>query len=267
MYLIAISIKFMKLNSRLNEIYKLIPDTTIRLVDVGCDHALLTKKFLQNNALAEALLIDVNEGPLEKAASNLTDIDENRYELSLSDGLEDWEIQENDCIVIAGMGAKEILSILNSKLMQIKNFENPDTYNKEVDLIIQAMRNQENTRHLFKENNIEMIEQSLVKDKNFTYSIDRYRFKFSEISKLIEMMSIFDLDSYLGEVLYESLLNKSTKKLNFKNQTVIENYLARQANIIRSDLDAYSGEEKSKRYKLIEAIESLQKYESKRRII
>lgn len=100
----------------------------------------------------------------------------------MSSGLEAWTYEENDIIVIAGLGAKEILQIFSDKLEQIRKEQTQSLFNKDFKIIIQAMRNQENIRSFFRDNNFTMLEQELVHDNKFYYSVDLYEMNFSRVN-------------------------------------------------------------------------------------
>lgn len=92
-----------------------------RLIDVGCDHALLPLYLLETGAYTEALAIDVNQGPLDLARQriaadlkigSLSRETADRLSFLRQDGLTDIELNANTCVVIAGIGGLEIHKIL-----------------------------------------------------------------------------------------------------------------------------------------------------------
>ena len=81
--------------------------------DVGCDHAHVPIRLLQNGQFRKAIGMDVIEGPLGKARGNLelygmTD----DVELRLSDGLDAFQEGEADTLVVTGMGGTLMRGIL-----------------------------------------------------------------------------------------------------------------------------------------------------------
>jgi len=84
-----------------------------RIIDVGCDHALLDIYLLQNNFELNIVASDVNQGPLDKAKENITKYSLlNKIELRLSDGIVSLN-DDIDTVVISGMGKDTIVEILN----------------------------------------------------------------------------------------------------------------------------------------------------------
>ena len=92
-----------------------------RVVDVGCDHSLLSLALLESGHFQEALAIDIQEEPLRRAQERLDRwiaTDKLPAELATrihyqqNDGLADLSLRADDCLVIAGMGGMEIHKIL-----------------------------------------------------------------------------------------------------------------------------------------------------------
>lgn len=106
------SLQIVSLSKRLESIVELAGhgDT---LCDVGCDHAHVPIRLLQNGQYRKAIGMDVIEGPLGKARGNLelygmTD----DVELRLSDGLDAFQEGEADTLVVTGMGGTLMRGIL-----------------------------------------------------------------------------------------------------------------------------------------------------------
>lgn len=81
--------------------------------DVGCDHAHIPIRLLQEGRFKRAIGMDVIGGPLEKAAGNISLYGmQDRIGLRLSDGLDAFCIGEADTLVITGMGGSMMQEIL-----------------------------------------------------------------------------------------------------------------------------------------------------------
>lgn len=103
----------MKLSKRLQTIANMISNES-RVIDVGCDHGLLSI-FLAQEKKCICLATDVNEKALNNAVVNISKYNVNNVETILTDGINDIKINDEDYIVIAGMGTTTIKHILNSK--------------------------------------------------------------------------------------------------------------------------------------------------------
>lgn len=255
-----------KLNKRLGTILELVPESCNFLVDVGCDHGLLSDAFLRLNNENKALLIDLREKPLEKAKHNLlikSKHSSEKLRFSLSSGLLDWNVNvcqedspgDDTCIVIAGLGAKEIITILAEKLDQLNELNINST--KDVYIIIQAMRNQENIRLFMRENSFPLLEQVIIEDKDFVYSVDLYRMNFLKIDSYPELKCSNNIVDFLGEQLLEFLqeTNLTTGVKKYNNE-IAQKYLERQIRIALKESKSLSESLLDERIKMIDMMKS-----------
>ncbi len=105
------------LSPRLAMAAGLVPRGTVRLADIGTDHAYLPVWLLQHQDeefyLDRVIAADLRSGPLDRARQTVREaglLDE--VEFRLCDGLEGLRPGEADVIVIAGMGGETIAHIL-----------------------------------------------------------------------------------------------------------------------------------------------------------
>ncbi|MBR4764156.1 MAG: SAM-dependent methyltransferase [Lachnospiraceae bacterium] len=86
------------------------------VADVGCDHGYVSMYLVQSGIAGRAIAMDVRKGPLAMAAGNIEIMGlSDRIETRLSDGLSELGPGEADSLVIAGMGGKLMISILEKK--------------------------------------------------------------------------------------------------------------------------------------------------------
>lgn len=102
----------MKLSQRLDAIAQMIPDNS-NVIDVGCDHGLLSI-YLSNIKGCNCIASDVNDNALNSARLNKEKYKSN-IEIRLTDGINGIQINNDDYIVIAGMGTPTIKKILDNK--------------------------------------------------------------------------------------------------------------------------------------------------------
>lgn len=118
-----------KLGPRLSAVYNLVPQTARGVVDVGCDHALLSLALAagqRHPKLLSVIGIDKAAEPLQMAKQNLR---EHLYlrgevypltarlDLRLGDGLEALRLEDEgkvDCLCMAGIGSGTIVDVLTS---------------------------------------------------------------------------------------------------------------------------------------------------------
>jgi len=150
------------LSLRLKSIADYIPDN-IKMVDIGCDHALLDIYLYKTRKNIKIIASDVNENALNQAKTNIKKYKlDNVIETRLSDGLDNIAKDEIDTIVISGMGAHTIVGILHKNLKKLANVDN---------IIIQSNNHTHFLREKITKLNYYIASEKLVKDNNIIYTI------------------------------------------------------------------------------------------------
>lgn len=104
----------MILSKRLKAITEYIEEGE-RVIDVGCDHALLDI-YLTLEKKNKCIASDINSNVLAKTKEMISSYGlEKEIEIVQSDGIDNIEIEKDDIVVIAGMGTSTILHILREK--------------------------------------------------------------------------------------------------------------------------------------------------------
>ena len=155
-----------KLSKRLMAIAEYVEDDT-HLVDVGCDHGLLDVYLAKNRNNVEIIASDINQNALNNAVKNIKkyNLDE-RIKTTLSNGLDNVEIDGVDTLIISGMGSHTIVGILYSNLKKIKNIET---------LILQSNNDLDFLRYKVTKIGYFIEKESLVKDKGIIYTIIKFK--------------------------------------------------------------------------------------------
>ncbi len=125
----------MNLSKRLQAVATLV-DINSRVIDVGCDHAFLDIYLTLNNG-NNCLATDINKNALNVAKQNIEKFNlTNQIETRLTNGLKNIKVDNNDNIVICGMGTYTILDILKtnklSNTLIISSNNNIETLRREV---------------------------------------------------------------------------------------------------------------------------------------
>ncbi len=106
-----------KMSKRLIAIAEMLKgdsDTGSRKVaDVGCDHGYISIYLVQSGIAGKAFAMDVRKGPLSGASDNIREYGlSDRIETRLSDGFKALLPEEADSAIVAGMGGKLMIRIL-----------------------------------------------------------------------------------------------------------------------------------------------------------
>lgn len=150
------------LSRRLETICSLVT-TGSTVVDVGCDHAHVPIRLLQDNICKKAYGFDVADGPLEIAKTNveLAGLSD-RCEIRKSDGLEKYRKGEADTLIIAGMGGMLIRSLLEKNLDKAEDFR---------ELILGPHREPWQVREFLYQEGFGIFEERLVEEEGKYYPI------------------------------------------------------------------------------------------------
>lgn len=151
-----------KLSKRLDAIASLI-DKDDTVIDIGCDHALLTIYLsIKNNKIYYAS--DLRETALDMARENIKKYKCTNVKLVCKNGLDALEISPDiDTIVISGMGHYTITKMLEHIEKRIKK------------VIIQSNTNQEIIRKFMVKKGFYIDKEIIVKDKNIYYIISSFK--------------------------------------------------------------------------------------------
>ena len=100
----------MHLSKRLQVLADLVEEHTV--VDVGCDHALLDIYLAKEKGL-HCIASDINQNAYEVAKRNIEKENlQDRISLFLTDGTKGISLTEDSTLVLAGMGTRTMISIL-----------------------------------------------------------------------------------------------------------------------------------------------------------
>lgn len=113
-----------KISKRLTTIANIVlQKKSKKIIDVGCDHALLDIYLLQNNPNLKIIASDINEKPLESAKKNIEKYSFlNKIEICLKDGIKGID-EDVDTTVISGMGMETIVEILENGKKELSHIE------------------------------------------------------------------------------------------------------------------------------------------------
>ncbi|MGI6752346.1 MAG: tRNA (adenine(22)-N(1))-methyltransferase [Anaerovoracaceae bacterium] len=134
-----------------------------RVADIGTDHGFLPIYLYQKELCSQIVLCDINKGPLDKARENISKhLPGEKMDLRLGDGLDPVRLGECNCAIIAGMGGRLIISILE------KNLEKALSFDK---LILQPRNGQVELREWLIVNHFSIRDELLAQEGNYICEI------------------------------------------------------------------------------------------------
>lgn len=163
------------------------------VAEVGADHGYITKYLFDTNKIEFAALTDISDKSLQKARDNFKNCKySNQVCFAVGDGLQALT-QINDSvknnkieqIIIAGMGAKEIISILK----QNKSYQN---------FVLQPQKNVVDLRKFLIQNNYRIKKDVMVKDGKIFYNVlqvVKNKFKTQKLTKRQLMFGLSNIKS------------------------------------------------------------------------
>lgn len=143
-----------KISDRLKFIFSHLPNCNY-FADIGCDHGYISQLMLKEQKCKQLVYSDISAPSLQKAQKLLSGY-ENAKPVCCS-GLE--KIDQNvDCVLIAGMGGENIISILQNGFL-------PKT------LVLQPMKNIDKLRVYLNKNGYFLQKDFIFKAENKFYNL------------------------------------------------------------------------------------------------
>lgn len=150
-----------KLNNRLLKVASFV-SANRSIIDVGCDHALLSIYLVQNNNPKKVIASDIKEGPLEHAKENIKKYkEEKQIKVKLGSGIETIE-EDIDTIIISGMGGLNMIGILKYTPSKYKNVDT---------IILSPNSDTDKVRRELCKLGFYIEDEELVKEKNIIYPV------------------------------------------------------------------------------------------------
>ena len=133
------------------------------VADVGTDHAYLPCVGILNGKIKKAIAADIGVGPLEAAKATIARYHLNeQIETRLGPGLTVLKPSEVEGVVIAGMGGKLIVSILEDNVSLSRSFKR---------LVLQPNIDSNLLREWLANHQFEIIDEKIVLDEGKFYEI------------------------------------------------------------------------------------------------
>lgn len=155
------------LSKRLQQIVDLVPNHAT-IADVGCDHGKVLQYAVLHLNPVFVYGSDISKSSVNKTTNLLQNMKCSNFKTLQSDGLQAYSNAEKRCIttiVIAGMGGREIVSILSKLLQEKEQYENLKT------LVLQPQNNVEFLREFLQNSKFNIMFDKKLKDKHMFYDV------------------------------------------------------------------------------------------------
>lgn len=209
----------MELSGRLKLIAQMVPECNI-VCDIGTDHAYIPIYLLNNKKCKKAIASDIRVGPINVAKKNIEKYKLlDKIEMRVGDGLDVIKKNEEDVIIIAGMGGILIKEILE---------KNIDKAKKAKILILQPMYAVEVIHEWLCNNGFEVYDEKLVKEEYKIYDVIVTKWT----GKIQKKDTLY---YYIGERLFEN--KDPLLKIHIKNKIKqLDKIINEMENIKQGDL-------------------------------
>lgn len=147
------------LSPRLMKVAQSVPHCN-RVIDIGTDHAFIPIVLLSMGRCSEAVASDIHKGPAMRAQDHI-----HRYHLDekitvqVADGLGKLKPGQDDCVIIAGMGGYEILTILGREPVKARK------------IILQPQKSLRELRLFLSEKGYQIEQEEIVREKDHFYIV------------------------------------------------------------------------------------------------
>lgn len=203
----------MNLSERLKTIASMVKEGS-SIIDVGCDHALLDI-YLTVNKNCNCIAIDNKESVLKYSKQNIDKYNmNNKIKLLLNNGLDNIDINNSDIVILAGLGTKTILEII-----QGKNINN---------LIVQSNDDIYRLRYYLCRFGYKIVDEKMIYEKKYytIIKLKRGKSKYNKMELMYGPILLKNNDLVFKEYLdykkvqLKQLLNKIPRKYIFRRLKV-----------------------------------------------
>lgn len=213
------------ISNRLKSLVKYVNEED-KVIDIGCDHALLDIYLVKNNIVNNVLISDISKNALEQGIDNINKYNlESNIESRCGNGLEVLNEKDNiDTVIISGMGTNTILDILNNKYLE--------NINK---LIIQSNKDYDLLRSEVIKLGFKILEEEVIVDNDKLY-INIVFIRGNKEYTTLELK--YGTSTMINkEVYYKYLINKLDKIINSVSDDTLKDNLIKEKEIVNGLLD------------------------------
>lgn len=154
----------MELSKRLSAVAALLNNCE-KMADIGTDHGYIPIYLVEQKRVHDAIAMDISKGPLQRAREHvqLHKLDE-YIELRLSDGAKELNVGEVQEVVIAGMGGRLMMKIID---------ESRELFHSLQGFVIQPQSEYGYVRRFLEENGYVILKENMVEEDGKYYPMMR----------------------------------------------------------------------------------------------
>jgi tRNA (adenine22-N1)-methyltransferase len=205
------------LSKRLFSVASFIKEGT-KLVDIGCDHALLDIYLVMKYPKLKSIAVDVKEGAINQAKANISKYNlTDRIDVRLGDGLDVVSDSEIDTITISGLGCPKIIEILFKDKNKLSNVSN---------LVIQSNTNYYYLRKAVCKNGYYISGEDIINENDIIYVIihfEKGNIKYKEKDYLFGPILRKN-----KSLLYRELLKENLSKKEILYKSIPQKYILKK---------------------------------------
>ena len=202
----------LKLSHRLQTIVDIVPVCDL-VVDVGCDHGKVLAKLFLENKIQRAIASDISAPSVEKAKQLLTELGYiDRVNIVVGDGMQNIDQASVDVVIVAGMGGREILQIMDNCQANVGTW------------VLQPMSDVAYVRECLHNNGYKITKDQFFYDKGKYYTLLKVETGKQRLNQLqlkygVEYKNDLVLKEYLGKeiVKVEKYLTQASSKIQSKD--------------------------------------------------
>ncbi len=181
-----------------------------RVADIGTDHGYVPIYLVQKGWIPSAIAMDVNKGPLERAAQHIREQGlESRISTRLSDGMTQLQSHETDTVILAGMGGDLICRILCKRR---------NLLGEHLELILQPQSEWFKVRHTLHTLGYRILKEWFLRDEGKYYVVMKAVPGQERYDKEADYIYGAVLEEECRPVMKEYLLREEKKKEGIMNR-------------------------------------------------
>ncbi len=188
----------LKLSHRLQTIVNIVPVCDL-VADIGCDHGKVLAKLFLENKVKRAIASDISAPSVEKAKQLLTELGYiDQVSIVVGDGMQNVCQDKIDVAIVAGMGGREILQIMENCQSSVETW------------VLQPMSDVAYVREYLIKNGYKIAQDQFFYDKGKYYTLLKVE---TGKQKLNQLQIKYGVD-YKKDCLLKEYLGKEMEKVS-----------------------------------------------------